>query len=387
MAMEDYKPCAAMVVTQCIYAAMALWSKAVFSGGMSPLVFVVYRQAVATVVLVPVVVVANRKKMKEMVGLGVVGFSLVFVASLVGATVNQCLYYQGVNLGSSSMATAMTNLIPAITFVMAASVGLEKVEVRRPRSLAKIFGTAVCVSGAMSMAFFKGPKLLGGLHALLLRSPEGGISRWVVGALFLIGSSSCWSLWLILQVPICKSYVDPLSLSAWMCLLSTLQSALLVSFLQPDPAAWRIHSLFEISCCLFSGVFGSGVTFYLQSWSISVRGPLYSAMFNPLNTVLTTVIAAVVLREELHVGRCVCLCLGVCPEITLKIVNLQVHFCTGWSSDSSSLIYLCSFHSACLGRSPSSRDCTSCCGERRATEEARKGGSWRRNTRTIWRRR
>ncbi|CAL5064296.1 unnamed protein product [Urochloa decumbens] len=240
--------------------------------------------------------------MKEMVGLGVVGFSLVFVASLVGATVNQCLYYQGVNLGSSSMATAMTNLIPAITFVMAASVGLEKVEVRRPRSLAKIFGTAVCVSGAMSMAFFKGPKLLGGLHALLLRSPEGGISRWVVGALFLIGSSSCWSLWLILQVPICKSYVDPLSLSAWMCLLSTLQSALLVSFLQPDPAAWRIHSLFEISCCLFSGVFGSGVTFYLQSWSISVRGPLYSAMFNPLNTVLTTVIAAVVLREELHVG-------------------------------------------------------------------------------------
>ncbi|CAN6167014.1 unnamed protein product [Urochloa humidicola] len=304
MAMEEYKPLAAMVVTQCIYATLALWSKAVFTGGMSPLVFVVYRQAVATVVLVPVVVAANRKKMRGMLNLGMVGFSLVFVASLVGATVNQCLYYQGVNLGSSSMATAMTNLIPAITFVMAASVGLEKVEVKRPRSLAKIFGTAVCVSGAMAMAFFKGPKLH---DLLLLNSPlaaagGGGISRWVVGALFLVGSSSCWSLWLILQVPICKSYVDPLALSAWMCLLSTLQSALLVSFLQPDPAAWRIHSLFELCCCLFSGVFGSGVTFYLQSWSISVRGPLYSAMFNPLSTVITTVFAAVVLREELHVG-------------------------------------------------------------------------------------
>jgi len=122
--MEEYKPAAAMVVTQCIYAALALWSKAAFTGGMSPLVFVVYRQAVATIVLVPVVVAANRKKMKEMTtGLGVVGFVLVFVASLVGATANQCLYYQGVHLGSSSMATAMTNLIPAITFVMAASVG------------------------------------------------------------------------------------------------------------------------------------------------------------------------------------------------------------------------------------------------------------------------
>ena len=127
---------------------------------------------------------------------------------------------------------------------------LEKVEVRRPRSLAKIFGTAVCVGGAMAMAFFKGPKLLGALHALL-HSPAPG-SRRVTGALFLVGSSSCWSLWLILQVPICKSYVEPLALSAWMCLLSTLQSALLVSFLQPDPGAWRIRSLFELACCLFS---------------------------------------------------------------------------------------------------------------------------------------
>ncbi|RCV11751.1 hypothetical protein SETIT_2G211400v2 [Setaria italica] len=157
-----------------------------------------------------------------MTGLGIVGFSsLVFIA----ATVNQCLYYQGVHLGSSSMATAMTNLIPAITFVMAASVGLEKVEARRPRSLAKIFGTCVCVGGAMAMAFFKGPKLLGDLQ-VLLHLPAGS-NRCVVGALFLVGSSSCSSLWLILQVPICKSYVDPLALSAWMCLLSTLQYALL----------------------------------------------------------------------------------------------------------------------------------------------------------------
>uniref|UniRef100_A0A0A9DP27 WAT1-related protein n=1 Tax=Arundo donax TaxID=35708 RepID=A0A0A9DP27_ARUDO len=297
--MQGYKPLAAMVVTQCIYAAMALWAKAVFTRGMSPMVFVVYRQAVATVVLVPIVIVANRRKMKEMMSPGMVGFSLVFVASLIGATVNQFLYYQGVNLGSSSMATAMTNLIPAITFVMAASVGLEKGEIRRPRSLAKIFGTVVCVGGAMAMAFFKGPKLLGDL-AILLHSPS--VSRWVMGVLFLVGSSSCWSLWLILQVPICKSYVDPLTLSAWMCLLSTLQSVLLVSFLLPDPGAWRIRSLFELSCCLFAGVFGSGVTFYLQSWCISVRGPLYSAMFNPLCTVITTVLAAAVLREELHVG-------------------------------------------------------------------------------------
>lgn len=299
--MEEYKPCAAMVVAQCIYAAMALWAKAVFTRGMSPMVFVVYRQAIATVVLVPITVVANRRKMKEM-SLGMTGFSLVFAASLFGATINQYTYYQGLHLGSSSMATAMTNLIPAFTFLMAASVGLERVDVRKSRSLAKIFGTVVCVGGAMAMAFFKGPKLLNCSLSDLTMLHSSASSKWVMGALFLVGSSSCWSLWLILQVPICKSYVDPLTLSTWMCFLSTLQSALLVSFLQPDVNAWKIHSLFELSCCLFAGAFGSGVTFYLQSWCISVRGPLYSAMFNPLSTVITTVLAAIVLHEELHVG-------------------------------------------------------------------------------------
>ncbi|GJM98763.1 hypothetical protein PR202_ga15800 [Eleusine coracana subsp. coracana] len=230
-----------MVVTQCIYAAMALWVKAVFTRGrMSPMVFVVYRQAVATIVLIPIVI------MKEDQGNHVSWSSRLLVDTLVvltpilcsvsdRATGNQFMYYQGLNLGSSLMAMAMMNLIPGISFVMAASVGLEKVNVRKPRSLAKIFGTVICIGGAMTMAFFKGPKLLSDINILLHSS--AGISRWVMGALFLVGSSSCWSLWLILQVPICRLYVEPLTLSARMCLLSTLQSTLLVSFLLPDPAA------------------------------------------------------------------------------------------------------------------------------------------------------
>ncbi|XP_020165192.1 WAT1-related protein At4g30420 [Aegilops tauschii subsp. strangulata] len=311
MAMEEHKPLAAMVVVQCIYAAMALWAKAMFSRGMNPMVFVVYRQAIATAVLVPITLLANRKRLKEIVCIGTTGFALVFLASLVGATANQYMYYQGIYLGSSSMATAMTNLIPAITFVLATSVGLESVEIRKPRSLAKIFGTAVCVGGAMVMTFLKGPKLLhdslgvGGAgldldDLLLLNSPAS--RNWVMGALFLVGSSSCWSLWLIIQVPICKSYVDPLTLSAWMCFLSTAQMALLNSFVLPDLDAWKINSLFELMGCIFAGAVGSGVTFYLQSWCITVRGPLYSAMFNPLCTVVTTVLATVILHEQPHIG-------------------------------------------------------------------------------------
>lgn len=38
-------------------------------------------------------------------------------------TGNQNAYFEGLFLSSSTIATAMTNLIPAITFVMAATVG------------------------------------------------------------------------------------------------------------------------------------------------------------------------------------------------------------------------------------------------------------------------
>ncbi|KAL6655549.1 hypothetical protein ACP70R_006375 [Stipagrostis hirtigluma subsp. patula] len=310
---EGYKPCAAMVATQCIFAAMTLWVKAAFGGGMSPMVFVVYRQAVATLVLAPVAAMANRRRLKEM-RLGMRSFSLVFVAALVGN-------------GESKHVLPRTapRIVDAGDDHDQLDTGdhlhhgsscwrQERVNITEASTIAKIFGTAICVGGAVALAFFKGPKLLNdSLSNTSMLLPVS--SEWLMGALLLICSSSCWSFWLILQAcgqcdppcgaamgPICKSYMDPLTLSAWTCFLSTLQSAALAFFLLPDQSAWRIHSVFELSCYVFAGVFGSGVNFYLQSWCISARGPLYSAMFTPLCTVVTTALAAVVLREELHVG-------------------------------------------------------------------------------------
>ncbi|KAG1326497.1 WAT1-related protein [Cocos nucifera] len=299
--LEGYKPGLAMVVTQCIYAAMALSAKAAFTEGMNTMVFVVYRQAIATLVLAPTTILAKGGNFSQM-SLGWRAFCLVFVASLVGATLNQYCYYQGLDLASSSIATAMTNLIPAVTFAMAAAIGLEKVRLRSLRSMAKVLGTVICVGGAISMAFFRGSTLLNVGYQNVTQLLHSADKTWVIGVLFLMGSSCCWSFWLILQVPICKSYLDPLSLSAWMCLISTFQSVILTFCLEPNLSVWKIASILELLCCLFAGIFGSGVTFYLQSWCISVRGPLYSAMFNPLSTVITTILASLILNEKPHIG-------------------------------------------------------------------------------------
>jgi hypothetical protein len=50
------KPYLVVVLIQTIYAGMFLLSKAAFNGGMNTFVFVFYRQAVATLFLVPLAV-------------------------------------------------------------------------------------------------------------------------------------------------------------------------------------------------------------------------------------------------------------------------------------------------------------------------------------------
>ena len=72
--------------------------------------------------------------------------------------------------------------------------------IRSLRSIAKIAGTVICVTGAIFMALLRGPKLLNAqiLPEKSFFGSEG--EHWLLGCLFLIGSAFCWSLWLILQV-------------------------------------------------------------------------------------------------------------------------------------------------------------------------------------------
>ncbi|XP_044471316.1 WAT1-related protein At4g30420 [Mangifera indica] len=299
--LSDQKPALAMLALQFCYAAVGLSTRAALLKGMSPRVFSVYRQAIATLVTVPVAYFSRRKSNCSM---GLKSFSLIFLTSLIGVTINQNIYFEGLYLASSSMASAMGNLVPAITFVMATIVGMEKINIKSTRSVAKIVGTLVCVSGAISMALLRGPKLLNSEIIPPQKSlfASGNHETWLLGCLFLFASSWCWSLWLILQVPVSANYPDHLSMSAWMCSLATLQSAILTIFIEPDPEAWNFNSFLEIGCCFFSGIIGSGVSFFVQAWCISKKGPLFSAMFNPLCTVVVTILAALLLHEEIYTG-------------------------------------------------------------------------------------
>ncbi|KAF2530368.1 hypothetical protein F2Q70_00030335 [Brassica cretica] len=54
MEMEKYKPVIALVLLQFTSAGVALFTKAAFMEGLNPTVFVVYRQAIATLFICPI---------------------------------------------------------------------------------------------------------------------------------------------------------------------------------------------------------------------------------------------------------------------------------------------------------------------------------------------
>ena len=79
-------------------------------------------------------------------------------------------------------------------------IRMEKVNIRSFRSVSKIIGTIFCVSGAVSMALLKGPKLLN-IELLPSNSIFGsGGDNWLLGCLSLFGCSCFWSFWVIMQV-------------------------------------------------------------------------------------------------------------------------------------------------------------------------------------------
>ncbi|KAJ9557671.1 hypothetical protein OSB04_012285 [Centaurea solstitialis] len=304
---EHNKPLMVMLVLQFTYGAVSISTRASLLEGMNPRVFVVYRQAIATLAIAPVSYFSRRKTSRCCIGWK--SFSLIFIAALIGVTTSQMLFLEGLFLASASAGSAMFNLVPAITFVVASIVGYEPINIGSVRTVAKILGTVLCVTSAAAMALIKGPKLLNSQlpssNSLLLNSSitSGSNNLWLLGCLCLFASSCCWSFYLILQVQVNKNHPDHLSVSTWVCFTAMVQSAMVTWFTDPNLEEWKITSYLQLGSCLFAGIIGSGISIFAQSWVIERRGPVFSAMFNPVNTLIVTIMACIFLQEQIYVGR------------------------------------------------------------------------------------
>ncbi|TVU28687.1 hypothetical protein EJB05_20217 [Eragrostis curvula] len=300
---SDAKPYLAMILLQVGFAGMYVVAVASLKRGMSHFVLVVYRNLVATAVMAPFALWFERSvrpKMTFTIFLKIMGLAL------LEPVLDQNLYYMGANLTSAGFASALINILPAVTFVMALIMRMEKVRLRSVHSQAKIVGTLCTVAGAVLMILYHGPAVqfpwTKGQHHDAA-GQEGGGAAWLKGTITIIVACVCWSGFFVLQSNTLQSYPAELSLTALICGMGSLMSgAVALVAERGNTKAWVIGFDTRLFTAVYAGIVCSGVAYYVQGLVSRQRGPVFVTAFNPLCMIVTAIMGSIILKEEINLG-------------------------------------------------------------------------------------
>ncbi|KAL5704289.1 hypothetical protein ACHQM5_022737 [Ranunculus cassubicifolius] len=296
------KPYLAMVALQCGFAGMYIVSMLCLKRGLSHYVLVVYRHAAATIAIAPFALVFERKIRPKMT---LRTFLKIMALGLIEPVIDQNLYYMGMKYTSATFASAMFNILPAITFIMAIVFRMEKVRIKSIHSQAKIIGTIVTLGGAMLMTLYKGPIIemfwtRNSAHTGTSSTTAG--QNWVVGTLMLLGSCVGWSGFFILQSITLRTYPAELSLSTLIVFLGMIQGTAVALVMEHDFKAWVIGFDSRLLAPVYSGIVCSAIAYYMQAVVMKTRGPVFVTAFNPLCMIVVAILGSVILAEQLHLG-------------------------------------------------------------------------------------
>ncbi|KAL0364878.1 UNVERIFIED_CONTAM: WAT1-related protein [Sesamum angustifolium] len=237
----DFLPFLAMVIVQLGYAGMNIISKLAMDSGMNPFVHVAYRQVFATVAIAP------------------------FAYFMERVTVNQITYFVGLKNSTPTIACALTNINPAVTFIMALPFRLEKLGMKSKAGQAKILGTILCVGGALLLSFYHGSVVNIGESSIHWNyAQKTGTNNslnhvnLILGPFLLIVSAVSWAVWLIIQTRVSQRYAAPYSSSALMCLMASIQCVIVGFSFDHNLSAWSLNPSIRI----VSSVYAKGKALY-----------------------------------------------------------------------------------------------------------------------------
>ncbi|KAI3954753.1 hypothetical protein MKW92_033956 [Papaver armeniacum] len=300
------KPYIAMISLQFGYAGMNILTKVSLNRGMSHYVLVVYRHAFATVVIAPFAIFLERKIRPKMTFLI---FLQIFAMALLGPVIDQNFYYMGLKYTSPTFSCAMSNMLPAMTFVMAFLCRMEIVDIKKVRCQAKVIGTIVTVAGAMLMTLYKGPIIemiwSKSIHpnASYTTNTSGSDDKdWLKGSILLILATLAWAALFILQAITLKKYPAHLTLTTLICFIGTLQSIAVTLVMEHTPSAWSIGWDMNLLSAAYAGIVSSSLAYYVQGLVMRKRGPVFVTAFSPLMMIIVAIMGSFILAEKIFLG-------------------------------------------------------------------------------------
>ncbi|KAL6135744.1 hypothetical protein ACLB2K_067970 [Fragaria x ananassa] len=285
-----------MVMVQFTDIGQSTINKAAMSKGVSSYVLVAYSNALGTIFLLPCFILLNKVSLT---------FSLLggqFLLGIIGSS-SLLLAYNGVNYSSPTLASAMANLIPIFTFILAVIFRMEKLDLRKSSCQAKVLGTIVSVSGAFVIILYKGSVIFSPSN-----SPDQNFMmisqqlKWGLGGLMLAMVCLLNATWGILQTEMVKNCPSMITILFFYNFFVTIQCTIFSLFMERNRNAWIIRPDIEMISIVFSALFGSLFHVGVQTWCLHQKGPIFVAMFRPLGVAIAAVMVVIFLGEALHLG-------------------------------------------------------------------------------------
>ncbi|KAK3132397.1 hypothetical protein QOZ80_6AG0520800 [Eleusine coracana subsp. coracana] len=275
------------IAVQLILTGMSVVSKAAFNQGMSTFVFVFYRQAAGSVLLLPLAMLLHRKNARS------VPFSWLlklFFCALVGNTLSLSMYNLSLKFTTATVASAANNSMPVLTFCLALILRMEVVKLRSDSGIAKVVGAGLCLAGVLTIAFYTGPALSPVSHHRAFPNHTAPGSRgghpnhlakaiWIEGTFLMILANLSWAVSIVWQAALLKDCPNKMLVATGLGVFSAVQSFVVAAAAERDFSRWRLRPDVGLLAVGYSGIVVTGVSYYLQAWCVEMKGPVFFAFW------------------------------------------------------------------------------------------------------------
>ncbi|KAJ8752315.1 hypothetical protein K2173_003951 [Erythroxylum novogranatense] len=309
MEVSDIFPFLAMVLVQVGFAGMNITSKLAMDSGMKPLVLVTYRQIFATLAMVPSAYFLEWKTRPKIT---IPLLFQIFLCSLTGVTGNQVFYFVGLENSTPTIGCALTNILPALTFILAVLFRQELLGLKKISGQAKVIGTIICVGGAMLLSFYHGHMIKigeSGIHwkyaDKMVNNSSNTKPNSLLGPVLILASAASWAIWFIIQAKVSEKFPAPYTSTLLLCFMGSIELMVISLPANHTVSDWSLRSPGRLVAALYAGIVCSALAFTLTSWSIQRKGALYVSVFSPLLLVIVAVLSWALLQEKLYLGTAV----------------------------------------------------------------------------------
>ncbi|KAF0905306.1 hypothetical protein E2562_003904 [Oryza meyeriana var. granulata] len=299
------KAYAAVVLIRLMYSGMHVMSKVALDHGMNPLVFLFYRHTTAALVLIPAAFILERRKAKP-VTLKIAG--KMFIHALYGVTACGDLFNLGLNYASATSSSALYNVQPVVTFILAVVFGMESMKLKKFHGNVKAAGILFCIAGVTVLAFYEGPMYKSFNHHHLFQQGSSSSSgdthskkQWVFGIFLMTLSNILAGLWTVLQGPLIEDTSKLMNTTLQICCASV-QAFIVAVAAERDISKWKLGWNVELGAVIYSGVVVTALSYYMQMWTIAKRGPVFLAMSMPLTFIFTIIMSSFILGDAVSLG-------------------------------------------------------------------------------------